>query len=99
MTQLSQPRRTRIVPPTPIDPEVIQRERDVKKSLSTRTHNCRHCGHIQNRDHNAARNILNLGLRTVGHTETTNASGETGQYLGGETPPSKSSRGKRKPKQ
>ncbi len=71
----------------------------VKKSLSTRTHNCRHCGHIQDRDHNAARNILNLGLRTVGHTETTNASGETGQYLGGETPPSKSSRGKRKPKQ
>lgn len=40
----------------------------VKKSLSTRTHACPHCGHIQDRDWNAARNILELGLRTVGHT-------------------------------
>jgi putative transposase len=37
----------------------------VKKSLSTRTHACLHCGHIQDRDWNAARNILEKGLRQV----------------------------------
>ncbi|GET44601.1 transposase [Microseira wollei NIES-4236] len=71
----------------------------VKKSLSVRTHVCHHCGHTQDRDWNAARNILEIGLRTVGHTGTLIASGETDQYLGGETPPSKSTRGKRKPKE
>lgn len=40
----------------------------VKKSLSTRTHICPHCGHVQDRDHNAAINILKKGLNTVGHT-------------------------------
>ncbi|NMG18254.1 RNA-guided endonuclease InsQ/TnpB family protein [Brasilonema bromeliae] len=70
----------------------------VKKALSTRTHTCQHCGHIQDRDYNAARNILELGLRTVGHTGT-NASGDIDLYFGEETPQSKSSRGKRKPKQ
>ncbi|BAZ28739.1 transposase [Cylindrospermum sp. NIES-4074] len=35
------------------------------------------------------------GLSTAGHVGT-NASGETDQYLGEETPPSKSTRGKRK---
>lgn len=39
-----------------------------KKSLSTRTHICPHCGHVQDRDHNAAINILKKGLNTVGHT-------------------------------
>ncbi len=39
----------------------------VKKSLSTRTHNCL-CGTVLDRDENAAKNILKLGLRTVGHT-------------------------------
>jgi putative transposase len=71
----------------------------VKKSLSTRTHRCPHCGHIQDRDGNAALNILKLGLRTVGHTGTLNASGDIDLCLGEETPSSKSSRGKRKPKQ
>ena len=42
----------------------------VKKSLSTRTHVCPHCGHVADRDVNAAVNILRLGLSTVGHTET-----------------------------
>ncbi len=42
----------------------------VKKSLSTRTHVCPHCGHTQDRDWNAARNILEIGLRTVGHMGT-----------------------------
>jgi putative transposase len=61
----------------------------VKKSLSTRTHVCR-CGALSlskggcelDRDHNAAINILNKGLGTVGHTgtfvlEPSNASGES----------------------
>ncbi|MDZ8260442.1 transposase [Nostoc sp. ChiQUE01b] len=70
----------------------------VKKSLSTRTHVCLHCGHIQDRDHNAARNILEIALRTVGHTGTSIASGDIDLCLGGDMPPSKSSRRKRKPK-
>jgi len=41
----------------------------VKKSLSTRTHICK-CGGEMDRDHNAAINILNRGISTVGHTGT-----------------------------
>jgi len=70
----------------------------VKKSLSTRTHTCQHCGHTQDRDWNAARNILEKGLRTVGHTGTLTSVDETDQYLGEETPSSKSTRRNRKPK-
>ncbi len=85
----------------------------VKKTLSTRTHSCPHCGLTLDRDWNAARNILEKALRrqslagvppvvrtvvTAGHVGT-NASGETDQYLSGETPSSKSTRGKRKPKE
>ena len=71
----------------------------VKKSLSQRTHKCPHCGHLQDRDWNAAINILELGLRTVGHTGTLNASGENDLCLGGETRSSKPTRRKRKPKE
>jgi len=39
----------------------------VKKSRSTRTHVCQ-CGCVLDRDENAAINILNKGLSTVGHT-------------------------------
>ena len=39
----------------------------VTKALSTRTHKCQ-CGCILDRDENAARNILSIGLSTVGHT-------------------------------
>ncbi len=42
----------------------------VKKSLSTRTHVCPDCGLIEDRDTNAAKNILKLALCTVGHTGT-----------------------------
>ena len=70
----------------------------VKKSLSTRTHACPRCGHTQDRDWNAARNILEIGLRTVGHTGTLNASGDINLWAGEETPPRKSSRRKRKPR-
>lgn len=46
----------------------------VKKSLSTRTHTCE-CGCELDRDHNAAINILNKGLSTLGHRGI-NASGD-----------------------
>ncbi|MBK1988755.1 transposase [Sphaerospermopsis aphanizomenoides BCCUSP55] len=42
----------------------------VKKSLSTRTHICHHCGFIEDRDVNASINILKLGLSTAGHSGT-----------------------------
>lgn len=42
----------------------------VKKTLSTRTHVCGHCGIECDRDVNASINILRLALRTVGHTGT-----------------------------
>ncbi|MFB2983359.1 RNA-guided endonuclease InsQ/TnpB family protein [Microseira sp. BLCC-F43] len=71
----------------------------VKKSLSTRTHRCGKCLLVLDRDWNAAINILELALRTVGHTGTSNASGENDLCLGEETPPSKPTHRKRKPKQ
>ena len=74
-------------------------EKVVKKSLSQRTHICPHCGFVLDRDWNAARNILELGLRTVGHTGTYNASGDIDLCLSEETPSSKSGRRKSKPKQ
>jgi len=42
----------------------------VQKGLSTRTHVCPHCKYVEDRDVNAAINILQLGLSTVGRTET-----------------------------
>ena len=57
----------------------------VQKSLSIRTHVCS-CGAVLDRDHNAALNILALGLRqtginsnTAGHAEI-NAWGQTDLY-------------------
>lgn len=38
----------------------------VKKSLSERTHRCSECGVVLDRDHNAAINILRLGLESLG---------------------------------
>ncbi len=69
----------------------------VKKSLSTRTHTCK-CGTVLNRDHNAALNILRIGLSTVGHTGTRNVSGENDLCVGESAPQRKSTRGKRKPR-
>ncbi len=53
----------------------------VKKSLSVRTHICSGCGLVLDRDHNAAKNILEKAYRTGGQSETGgqphNASGQT----------------------
>ncbi len=40
----------------------------VKKALSVRTHVCPHCAYVVDSDTNAAINILQRGLTTVGHT-------------------------------
>lgn len=42
----------------------------VAKTLSTRTHECPHCGTVLDRDENAALNILAKGLSTAGHVGT-----------------------------
>jgi putative transposase len=39
----------------------------VQKSLSTRTHSCLHCGHVEQRDVNAAKVILSRANATGGH--------------------------------
>ena len=58
----------------------------IKKSLSQRTHRCHHCGFVLLRDSNAAINILELALRTVGHTGTLNASEDIDLCIGEATP-------------
>ena len=42
----------------------------VKKSLSVRTHICPSCGLVMDRDHNAAKNILQKAVGTIGHMGT-----------------------------
>lgn len=37
----------------------------VPKDLGVRVHNCPHCGLVLDRDHNAAINILALGLQSI----------------------------------
>jgi len=46
----------------------------VQKSLSTRTHSCPHCGHVEQRDVNAAQVILSRANARGGHPQS-NASG------------------------
>jgi putative transposase len=58
------------VPPHNTSQNCSNCDAKVKKSLSTRTHVCPHCGYTEDRDINAAINILRLGLSTVGHTGT-----------------------------
>lgn len=68
---------TLAVPPHNTSQDCSSCGKKVKKSLSTRTHVCHHCGYVADRDTNAAINILKRGLSTVGHT---------GIYAWGETP-------------
>ncbi|WP_414589740.1 RNA-guided endonuclease InsQ/TnpB family protein [Scytonema sp. PCC 10023] len=54
----------------------------VKKSLSTRTHNCPHCGTVLQRDVNAAINILLKAKSTGGHPGSNAWGVETSTLLG-----------------
>ena len=54
----------------------------VTKTLSTRTHKCK-CGCVLDRDENAARNILSIGLSTAGHVGS-KAWGDETAILAGE---------------
>ena len=58
------------VPPHYTSQECSNCGEKVKKSLSVRTHICPHCKFVEDRDINAAINILRKALRTVGHTGT-----------------------------
>ena len=56
------------VPPYNTSQKCANCGQKVQKSISTRTHVCPHCGFVEDRDINAAINILKLALSTVGHT-------------------------------
>ncbi len=54
----------------------------VKKTLSTRTHQCLKCGLKLHRDHNSAKVILVKGLETLGVKQSTD--GQSGTYTPGD---------------
>jgi putative transposase len=74
---------------------------EVKKSLSTRTHKCPHCGYLDDRDTNAAINILMKALQGMAQlprgTRKVTPGDETLRCLEGEAPKGKSTRRTRKP--
>jgi putative transposase len=77
---------------------------EVKKALSTRTHKCPHCGYTDDRDTNAAINILITALQGLaqlprGTRKVLTPGDEKLPCLEGETPKSKSTRRTRKPHQ
>ncbi len=70
------------VPPQYTSQKCSQCGRIVKKSLSTRTHNCQ-CGCTLHRDTNAAINILQIAKSRVGHTRINAKGVETSTLVGG----------------
>jgi IS605 OrfB family transposase len=58
------------VPPHFTSQECSRCGAKVQKSLSTRTHSCPHCGHIEQRDVNAAKVILSRASGRRGHPRT-----------------------------
>jgi transposase len=48
------------------NPKFLRKSERQLKKLSQRTHQCSHCGTVLDRDHNAALNILAIGLNRVG---------------------------------
>lgn len=54
------------VPPHFTSQRCFECKEIVQKSLSVRTHLCPHCGYVEDRDTNAARNILEAGMRPSG---------------------------------
>lgn len=54
------------VPPHGTSQQCSRCGKRVEKDLGVRTHDCPHCGLVLDRDHNAAINILSLGLSQAG---------------------------------
>ncbi|MGK7872982.1 MAG: zinc ribbon domain-containing protein [Xenococcaceae cyanobacterium] len=75
----------------------------VRKSLSVRTHKCSRCGYIDDRDANAAINILMKALQGLAQlprgTRKVTPGDEMTHCSDGETRSGKVARGTRKPKQ
>jgi putative transposase len=76
---------------------------EVKKALSTRTHKCLHCGYLDDRDTNAAINILVRALQGLAQlprgTRKVTPGDEMTRCKYGETQTSKVARRTRKPRQ
>ena len=76
---------------------------EVKKALSTRTHKCPHCGYLDDRDTNAAINILMKALQGLAQlprgTRKVTPGDEMTRCSDGETQTSKVARRARKPRQ
>ncbi|MEQ9000813.1 MAG: transposase [Coleofasciculus sp. B1-GNL1-01] len=76
---------------------------EVKKALSTRTHKCPHCGYLDDRDVNAAINILMKALQGIAQlprgTRKVTPGDEMTHCLEGETPKSKVARRARNSRQ
>ncbi len=64
----------------------------VQKSLSTRTHSCPHCGHIEQRDVNAAKVILGRANARGGHPRSNASRDVSSTSVGGNTCKSKKRR-------
>jgi putative transposase len=76
---------------------------EVKKTLSTRTHQCSHCGYLEDRDTNAAINILMKALQGLAQLPSGRRKVTPGDEMtrcsDGETQKNKVARRARKPRQ